>query len=377
MEDATTPKILIVDDEEDLCQYLKLMLSKKANYEVDFATNGEMALDKLKSSPFNVVVSDINMPRMDGIALLNNIKAYDPDIEVIMLTGKSSLETAVQALQYKAYDYIEKPVESRRLLIAIGNALGKQKLNTELKSLLDKVSDERKALKQQLDSQSSEMIRKERLATIGAISSLVTGEMQGPIHEAYDTAAALAADSNLGEDASQKASSITEKIGKVKGMLDDIVQYCTTVKPTVQAFTANQNLQPVIDRFVSIYPHVQFSLKADIGPMDLSYDAEQFSRALSTILENACDALEGKGEVTVTASYGDGYLTVSVTDNGPGISEGDLNKVLMPFFTTKGKDGTGMGLSIVKRIMDDHQGRVRVESKAGSGATFFLDLPAE
>lgn len=124
-------KILVVDDEPGMRDMLSYELSFR-DYAVVTAVNGEDALDKIGKEKFHLVISDVKMPRMDGLEMLEAIKKADPDVEVIMSTGYGTIETAVSAMKMGAYDFVQKPFNIDEILAMIGRALEKR----ELKALL-------------------------------------------------------------------------------------------------------------------------------------------------------------------------------------------------------------------------------------------------
>jgi DNA-binding response OmpR family regulator len=111
-------RILVVDDEESLRLSLKFKL-KSAGFDVDVATDGEDAVEKLKAKPADVVLLDINMPRMSGIEALNYIRQTYPKTEAIMLTGFADFSTAIECLKMGARDYLVKPVDTTELVTRV------------------------------------------------------------------------------------------------------------------------------------------------------------------------------------------------------------------------------------------------------------------
>ncbi len=133
------PKILVVDDESSIRNTLKDILEHE-KYEVELAEDGNEALEKLAQFPPDLILCDIKMPGMDGIALLGHIREKDPDATVVMISGHGTIETAVEAIKLGAFDFISKPLDLNRLLITIRNATDKTRLVTETKVLKRKVS---------------------------------------------------------------------------------------------------------------------------------------------------------------------------------------------------------------------------------------------
>jgi len=120
-------RILVVDDEVVICKSIQRILSPEG-YEVEFSLSGEEALEKLNQESFDIVITDLKMPGMDGIELLTKVKEKDPEIIVIMITGYSTVQTAVQAMKMGALDYIPKPFTPEELVVVVEKALDKKKL---------------------------------------------------------------------------------------------------------------------------------------------------------------------------------------------------------------------------------------------------------
>ncbi|PIQ22776.1 MAG: response regulator [Cytophagales bacterium CG18_big_fil_WC_8_21_14_2_50_42_9] len=133
------PKILIIDDERAIRYTLKEILEYE-NYTVDEAENGEIGLDLLSKTKYDVVLCDIKMPKMDGIEVLNRAMEITPDTPFIMVSAHGTIETAVEATKKGAYDFLQKPPDLNRLLITVRNAIDKVNLVTETKTLKKKIS---------------------------------------------------------------------------------------------------------------------------------------------------------------------------------------------------------------------------------------------
>ena len=105
-----TINILVVDDDEDICDYMSLVLSQQG-YEVTAKTSSRQALDELRSRDYHVVVLDLMMPEVNGVEMLEEIRRFDNDVAIIIFTGHASVDTAVTSLRYKVSDYIKKPFD--------------------------------------------------------------------------------------------------------------------------------------------------------------------------------------------------------------------------------------------------------------------------
>ncbi|HPF35041.1 MAG TPA: sigma-54 dependent transcriptional regulator [Candidatus Krumholzibacteria bacterium] len=132
------PRILVVDDEESMCQYLSILLTKEG-YDVSTASCGVDALRLMEAAPYDVVLSDIQMPKLDGIQLLKGLKAIDPELPVIMLTAYASEQSAIDAVNLGAYSYLQKHCKNDEIKVAVRNALNLRqatKENVQLKKEL-------------------------------------------------------------------------------------------------------------------------------------------------------------------------------------------------------------------------------------------------
>lgn len=144
------PKILIIEDEKAIRNVLKsILLDEDSSFEVDEAENGEIALQKINEVEYDLIISDIKMPKKDGVEVLTEALEQHPDLTFVMISGHGDIETAVDCIKKGAYDYISKPPDLNRLLNTVRNALNHKtlvKTNTALKT-------ENKALKRKVSKQ--------------------------------------------------------------------------------------------------------------------------------------------------------------------------------------------------------------------------------
>ncbi|MBR5554614.1 sigma-54-dependent Fis family transcriptional regulator [bacterium] len=166
-------RILVVDDERSIRNTLKDILEVES-YQVEVVESGVEALKLIKESNYDLIFSDIKMPQMDGVELLQNIKQCTPEIPVVMISGHGNIETAVDCIKKGAYDFIEKPIDLNRLLIVVRNALDKTKQTSEIKILKRKIDQRYEMIG---SSPSIERLRK-MIDTIAPTDArvLITGE---------------------------------------------------------------------------------------------------------------------------------------------------------------------------------------------------------
>jgi len=148
--------ILVVDDEQSMAQFLGIVL-RKEGYQVSTAHNGRDALDKVKAEAFDVVITDIKMPGVDGIAVLNAVKKHDPSLPVVIMTAYASQQSAIEAVNLGAFQYLIKNAKNEEIKLVVRNAIEMRKVRTEnlfLKRELKRGHDEKQSI-----GSSEEMIR--------------------------------------------------------------------------------------------------------------------------------------------------------------------------------------------------------------------------
>src|ERR1044071_698400 len=165
--------ILIIDDEKAIRKTLSEILSFEG-YKIEEAGDGEEGLKKFKEKNYDVVLCDIKMPKIDGIEFLQKAGEVNPDIPIIMISGHGNIETAVEAVKKGAFDFISKPPDLNRLLITIRNALDRNNLVSEAKTLKRRISKV-----QEMIGESSPIKKiKETIEKVGPTEArvLITGE---------------------------------------------------------------------------------------------------------------------------------------------------------------------------------------------------------
>ena len=170
------PRILIVDDEESMCQYLTILLEKDG-YDVTAVQTGIDALGAMEDNPFDVVISDIQMPKLNGIQLLKGIKAIDPETPVIMLTSYASEQSAIEAVNLGAYSYLQKHCKNDEIKVAVRNALALRTAkceNVKLKRELTSKHSKQKIIGQSVGMRAVYKMIDKIAATTATI--LITGE---------------------------------------------------------------------------------------------------------------------------------------------------------------------------------------------------------
>ena len=371
--------ILLVDDEEGIRKVLGIALAD-LGYTVHPAENGVDALRIFKDVQPPIVLTDIKMPEMDGIELLRRLKKLSPDTEVIMITGHGDIDLAIKSVKYEATDFVTKPINDEVLEIALNRA-------QERIAMRRKLNDYTQNLEQLVEDKTRKLVEAERLAAVGqTVAGLshaiknITGGLKGGAF-VLEKGIELSDQKYL----LQGWEMIKGNVDKITNLSLDLLNYAKATDLDVQACDPNQPAQEVIDLMRPRAQEHGIDLVGDfsqnLDTCDL--DSDLMCRCLLNLVTNAIDACINADPdtpdkmVTVrTKKTRGGGVEYQVLDNGCGMSSKIKQNIFKRFFSTKGSAGTGIGLMITKKIIDEHEGRIKVESKEGSGSTFLIRIPA-
>ena len=396
--------LLIVDDEDGPRQSLRVIF--KDDYDLLMAEDGPAAIELAKKNDIDVAVLDIRMAGMSGIEVLERLKFVCPNIEAIMMTAFETTDTIRQALRLRACDYINKPFDIATMRGAVAQAMQRRRLEGEIHSSAEKV--------QELLSELQEQKVEEQIAkTRGDIYASIIHDINGP----------LTVISGFVQVLNQRVNHTTrmelEDLEFIKDRLRIIARQtgnCVEISRRYLGFLRRQadengprisvnQLFRDLEQLIRVHPtfheneFVATPLSEDIGVkingtdliqvlLNLAVNAFQCSpqqhrvdvggevlRApldLTTFKDGPNDRLLNVENMDNTAPL----VKLWVRDNGPGIPPEVLPKIFHPYFTTKGpRQGTGLGLNIVQRLVKEASGALHVHTQPGDGTVFTIYLP--
>ena len=373
-------QVLLVDDEPGILKVLGISLADRG-YQVLTAQNGDEALRVFHEARPEVILTDIKMPGMDGIELLKRIKEESPNTEVIMITGHGEMELAIQSLKHDASDFITKPIDDEALDIALRRAIEKLSYKKKLREYTEN-------LERLVEEKSRKLVEAERLAAVGQT-------VAGLAHAIKNITAGLTGGMYVLEKGidlenktylSQGWQMIKGNVQKIKGMAVDLLNYAKERQPEYQLCDPNMPAGEVYDLMLSRATDMGITLKIDRAQNlpEAWFDPEGIHRVLLNLVTNAIDACTDIScasqtrEVILRTLKPQGWaVEYQVTDNGCGMDEETKSKVFHIFFSTKGSRGTGLGLMIAKKIVDEHEGVIDLSSEKGSGTVFMVRLPGK
>lgn len=366
-------KILLVDDEEDIREVLSMALVD-LGYHILTAENGKSAWQTFTLERPPIVMTDIKMPVMDGIELLQRIKRKSPETEVIMISGHGDMDLAIKSLKHRATDFITKPINVDALEISLKRTeekiITRQKLQ-EYTQNLEKLIREKTELQDNLSDLG---------LMVGSISHGIKGLLTGLDGGLYLLDAGLKKD-NL--DKIKEGGDILKlMVERIRRMVSDILFYAKERnlrrdRVNIHAFASE--VICVVEPKIKTH-NIQLRNHFDLNVETIEIDSGFVHSALINILENAIDAcLRAKVHqdptIEFTVHNDDAYLYFIISDNGVGMEMETRDKLFSLFYSSKGREGTGLGLFLSNKIIAQHGGSINVDSVLGKGSRFTIKIP--
>lgn len=371
-----TLKILVVDDEPGIRGGITRILR---NFRVDYpfmdeafdfqvleAATGEAGIEIIETDQPDIILLDNKLPGIQGVEVLEYIKQKKKNIIVVMITSYASLELAVKATTDGAYDFIPKPFTPQELKSSIENITKR----VFLKKMTHTLQDTGKQIRFTFLSVLSHEL-KAPLNAIEGYLKLIRERQNGNKLEDYDVM-------------------IDRSLERIKGMRSLILDLLDLTR--VESGKAKRNIVEVkLDQVAMTAMDTMrpYAIQRDVtmhltSPPDLtvSADAEELEIIFNNLISNAIKYNREGGKVECTLGEEEGCIKISVTDTGIGLSESELERIFDDFVRiknekTKNITGSGLGLSIVKKLTDNYKGSIDVESTPDQGSTFIVRLPKD
>jgi two-component system, sensor histidine kinase and response regulator len=396
--------LLIVDDEDTVRQSLRVIF--KDDYQILMASDGASAIETAQKTRVDVAILDIKMATMSGIEVLERLKWVDPTIEAVMLTAFETTDLMRQAMRLRACDYITKPFDVSTMRKAVANAMQRRTLESEINTNAEQ-------LQRLLGELQNQKIEQQMAQTRGEIYGSIIHDINGPLtvisgfiqlmNQRIGNATGLGVEDL--EFIKDRLKTITRQVTNcieisrrylsflrrqsddaprvgVNQLLTDLghlvrvhpslQNHQFNVSPPPQDFAVRMNGTDVIQVLLNLTVNA-LQCTPQMHSVEIEARVESQPLDLAALKDGPQDRVLNVENFENTAPLG----VISVRDTGPGIPSETLPKIFEVGFSTKGaRQGTGLGLNIVLRLIKEARGALHVHTKAGTGTTFTVYLPA-
>lgn len=362
----TPARVLLVDDDA-FTRALVTRMVASMGHRVESTESGERALEAFRVGLFDLVISDVNLPGIDGIDMIRRMVESDAALVPIVMTTRSDQQTAIRALECGVRNFLLKPFEQPSLAIRLEEALLER--------------DRMVARLHERDQLEDQLRHADQLALLGQLAPRIAHELKTPL-QVITGFAELALEDLKAGDVGEARASIEGIQTAGQEMVGLVHQIFRLGKPEEQRWAlvdVAAELRRTLDtlRSLGVIKYARVDLRVEPGLSPVAGDPAQLDQVFRNLVVNAVHAMDGRPEamLTVTArATPAGGVSVAVADTGAGIAPDVLARLFEPFFTTK-RQGTGLGLSIVKSVVERHGATIEVASAPGAGTTFTIAFP--
>jgi two-component system sensor histidine kinase/response regulator len=358
------PVILVIDDEEAMRDSCSMILTKDG-FQAETAENGQLGLEKARDLGPAVALIDLKMPGISGFEVLEKLKDIDPQITPIVITGYATVESAVEAMKKGAYDFLPKPFTPEELRIIIRRAIERRRLAIEAETL----RREKKLMEESFITMVSHQLRSP-LVAIQQYFEVILAGMVGQVDE------------------TQKGMIVRarERLESLLRLINDWLDLARINKGQIVDKLKPVALNTLLEKQVEfLKPLAQdYNVALELSPAEKKFsiqgDEQTLEQVFSNLISNAIKYNRPGGSVAVSLREEDEFVVADIKDTGIGIAKEHLPFLFDQFYRVhRGEDqklkGTGLGLPIAKKIVEAHNGTIRVESELGVGSTFSVWLP--
>ena len=395
--------VLVADDSGEVRELVAQYL-QDLGYRVLMAADGDRAVALIQAQPFDLVITDLQMPRVDGLGVLHAAKAQDPDMEVVILTGYPTLESAIGALREGAHDYLLKPVDNLDILRhVVESALAHRSLVLENRRLVHELQALNAGLTDRVNQQTQQLRQAyEQLESLDQMKaqfvSVTSHELRTPLAQLFLTTDLLR--SQLDESAIEGARAclieLVSQSQRLKRLIDNLLDFSQMDRNEFELELGECHLPALVRSTAELWrtriEKKGLGLQISTPEKDilLSADTPRLQHALGQLLDNAIKFTSEGGRIVVGVhgpmrppwqeASPSMYVVIAVADSGVGIPAEKQPAIFQAFTQVDMSDqrrfgGLGMGLTIASRIVTAHGGRITLKSEPGKGSAFAIWLP--
>ncbi len=386
MNERQKIRVLIAEDDFLAGEMIKSLLGELGYDVAGKAVNGRQAVEMTQSLRPDLVLMDIKMPDMDGIAAARAIQTAHPT-PVIMLTAYETEELAAQASEAGAGAYVVKPPDGRALQRAISIALARF---ADMAALRRSKTRLEKALAE-LEAAQEKLMRQERLAAVGQLAAGIAHEYNNMMAGIILYADLILRGDNLSAKDRERLAVIQEQGQRAADLTQKILDFATESILRRQNLDVNDFLRGIQMQLACTLPeNIRLRLTCPPENIIISADPDRLRQTIINLTLNARESMPQGGTLRIASqrlcvknsaaaplpemSAGE-WAVITVTDDGVGIAPEALPHIFEPFFTTRAPLGSGLGLAQVYGIVKQHNGHINVSTELGQGTSFSLFFP--
>jgi signal transduction histidine kinase len=374
--DPTQARILVVDDEPANVRLLERMLAETGYRQVKSTTDSRQVLALYGEFQPDLILLDLMMPHLDGIAVIRELRIPDDVfLPILVLTADATSDAKKRALEAGAKDFLTKPFDRLEVLLRIRNLLDTRSLYVDL-------DRHNRSLEQVVAERTQRLVQSEKVATMGSLLAGVAHELNNPLAIVMGQAHLLR--NGAREPALiQRAEKILAGADRCARIVRNFLALARQRPPERTAVALNSIVEEAIELlgYDLRTSNVEITLNLGDDVPVVWADGHQIHQVVVNLVVNAIQAMrpmetERRLAVTTRVAGEPARVFIEVADSGPGIPADVQARIFEPFFTTKPQgEGTGLGLSLCRRTLEEHGGTITVQSAVGLGATFRLELP--
>ena len=371
VQPSASHTILIVDDKLENIEILIRVL-ERVGFELLVARNGHEVFEVLQHASPNIILLDVMMPDINGFEVCRRLKADERtrDIPVIFLSALIEHVDKLRGFELGAVDYITKPFQHEEVLARV-------KTHLTIRDLQKRLQDANQSLQQRTDE--LEATNKE----LRNFAYIVSHDLKAPLRGISQLSTWLIQDYGeaLPQEGKELLDLLINRVKRMDRLIDGILAYSRAGRPSETGEDIDLNL--LLSEIVkSLMPPASIQVIYDNSLPMLNGNTTQIAQVFQNLLSNAIKFMDKpEGRIRVGCAEDGEYWRFWIADNGPGIEAQHHERIFQIFQTLRGASGesenSGVGLSIVKKVIETHGGTIWVESAPGEGSTFWFTLPKQ
>ncbi|MGH2479430.1 MAG: hybrid sensor histidine kinase/response regulator [Ktedonobacteraceae bacterium] len=378
-------RVLIVDDDTALLQALPQAIAlRMQQVQVDTSDSALGALRLVQKYEYDAIVSDIKMPGMDGITLIEQLQVRCPDIPTLLITGHGERDLAIQALRVGAYDFIQKPIDRDYFITSLKRAVQTRQMRRQIAEQQQELENYTHQLEQTVTERTRELV--EANATKDVFMSMVSHELKTPLTTLKGISQMVYRRVERGEQVELKNLALLESsVRRMELLVNDLLNTSLIETGMFSLHRQPCDLVAACQQLLAEYRasmgeslHVEIQART----LEIDMDSERIGQVVLNLLSNARKYAPKDSCITVKIERQRDEAAISIEDRGVGIPPEKLAHIFERFYRvpeidvqTGSSAGVGLGLYIAQKIIEQHGGRISASSVPGEGSTFTIYLP--